>query len=47
MPTGRGGAMFEASNLQPLCRSCHIEKSAIEAGHRPPDAWDELARQPL
>ena len=47
VPTRAGGSMWDASNLQPLCRSCHIKKSAIENGRRPRDDWDDLADQPL
>ena len=32
MPRERGGPMWEVGNLQPLCRSCHREKTDRELG---------------
>ena len=41
IPLDRGGAMYEESNLQTLCRGCHILKSAGERTYPNPerDAW--------
>ena len=50
IPIWRGGDPWEPSNLQCLCRGCHIAKSASEARRPDPprDAWralvDELTR---
>ena len=46
VPLRRGGAEYDESNLQSLCRPCHIRKSASE--NRKPDpareAWRKLVR---
>ena len=47
-PLSRGGAVFDMSNLQSLCRRCHIQKTADENGGVSPaqraarNAWREL-----
>ena len=43
-PISAGGAMYDLSNLQSLCRGCHIEKTRIEnRGVEHPEklAWRE------
>lgn len=29
-PVARGGAMWDVSNLQPLCKACHRDKSVMD-----------------
>ena len=47
-PLYRGGAPWALSNLQTLCRRCHIAKTAAE-NRRPPTpaeaAWRALVRE--
>ena len=50
VPLERGGAPFDAGNLQALCRRCHIEKTrreAAEAGRTTPGraAWHALVER--
>lgn len=40
IPLDRGGAPWDPANLQTLCRSCHIRKTANE-NERPDPARDE------
>ena len=49
VPMYRGGAMHDPTNLQVLCRSCHISKSASESRdpRRPlPDYLRQRSRLP-
>ena len=41
VPVSQGGAVWDPSNLQTLCFSCHARKSAEEGGYHDPerDAW--------
>ena len=41
---GHGGGVFEASNCQTLCKSCHIAKSALERTKPNPEreAWTKF-----
>ena len=43
-PVEQGGARWDRGNLQPLCRSCHLSKTAKERQARrgPPTAWQRL-----
>lgn len=41
LPLAAGGAMWDTSNLQSLCRSCHIAKTAVENGRAPRSEWDD------
>ena len=47
VPLDRGGAMYAESNLQTLCRGCHIRKSAGERSNPNPerDAWKAYLSQ--
>lgn len=43
-----GGAAWDMRNLQALCRSCHIAKTARENGRRPTPgaaAWKALVEE--
>ena len=43
VPLHRGGDEWDASNLQALCRACHIYKSRIERLHPLwPQEWAQL-----
>ena len=45
IPLHKGGAPYDADNLQTLCRGCHIAKTAEDAGRGPDlarEAWREL-----
>ena len=48
VPLQRGGDPYEPSNLQSLCRGCHIEKSRADGGHVPDperEAWRALVAE--
>ena len=47
VPIQRGGAAWDADNLQALCRSCHIEKTRRENTRPDParEKWRNLVRQ--
>ena len=49
LPAFRGGDLYEENNLQALCRSCHIAKTASENRRVWParDAWRDLVRNRL
>jgi 5-methylcytosine-specific restriction protein A len=34
IPISKGGAWFDADNLQSLCKSCHSRKTAADEGRR-------------
>ena len=37
MPMDAGGAVYDLTNLQTLCRGCHTSKTRRERGGREPD----------
>jgi 5-methylcytosine-specific restriction endonuclease McrA len=46
IPLAKGGEAHSIDNLQPLCLSCHIDKSNADKGHRVKpriglDGWPE------
>ena len=47
VPLHRGGAEYEAANLQSLCRQCHIRKTAGENERPDPAraAWRKLVKE--
>ena len=47
VPMRKGGDAFDLSNLQTLCRGCHIDKSAQESTKPDParDRWRALVRE--
>ena len=47
-PLHRGGAKYDLTNLQTLCRDCHIAKTARENERVDPerDAWRAYLRAP-
>ena len=49
-PLHKGGAAYDEGNLQCLCRTCHIAKTAADRGHAPdPDvlAWRSFLLETL
>ena len=47
-PLDRGGDPWEMANLQTLCRSCHLDKTAAENRREPTPgeaAWRELVAE--
>lgn len=46
-PMDAGGDPYEPSNLQSLCRECHLAKTAAERSPPDParDAWRELVAE--
>ena len=49
MPAYRGGSLYDLANLQALCKSCHISKTASENTRVWParDDWRALIRDRL
>ena len=50
IPLDRGGDPWDSNNLQTLCRSCHIAKTADENRREPTpaeSAWRELVAEML
>ena len=51
VPLAHGGDKWEESNLQAICRACHLTKSRIEKGVKEPSAavqaWREFAESGL
>ena len=48
IPLERGGEPFATENLQALCRTCHIEKTAAENSRAPTaaeSAWRALVQE--
>lgn len=48
VPLDKGGAPYDPANLQSLCRTDHISKSRIDAGHGPDtarEAWQTLVAE--
>ena len=49
-PLDRGGDPWDMANLQSLCRSCHVDKTAGENRREPTpgeQAWQEIVRELL
>ena len=49
-PLSKGGAEYDLSNLQCLCRTCHIAKTRLENRtvlHESQDAWDAFVKELL
>lgn len=44
-PLAAGGAFLDLDNLQTLCRSCHIRKTARENGIERPPGYDDWAAE--
>ena len=47
-PLGEGGAPYDLSNLQTLCRSCHVAKTRLERRGEDPEevvAWRALVAE--
>ena len=46
-PLHRGGDAYDPANLQTLCRSCHVAKTAGENERDDParDAWRKLVKE--
>ena len=44
-PLAQGGAVHDINNLQPVCKQCHLEKTAMDLGWKAPpkpiglDGW--------